>query len=324
MKLHNIAAILALVSSASHVAAFTPTLPSSIKPTGLGSPTQVCPADAAMSTTALAMAKKKTKKGGAKQRAKKKVQMEKKLGASGSTVKVTTTTAPQVVAKKQEDPEIALALKQKYEIVGRGMLETRLANEQQERVRREAEVALALKQKYEIVGRGMLETRLANEQQERVRREEEEKRQAAVQDALARQEEIKRKNVETAQRMFETRVILEQKSKAYKAKQQGEINQRALLAERLGRDARIKEAIRVREEHYAKRKAAIAEARRQPKAPEEERKLQEKYAAIENLSEKAFAIKLDLGIIELTPDPSDPNYDDTYDNEIVPDLVYLN
>lgn len=44
-------------------------------------------------------------------------------------------------------------------------------------------------------------------------------------------------------------------------------------------------------------------ARRQPKSPEEEDALKQKYASIEDLSERAYTILVDLGMVE----PSDPN-----------------
>merc|ERR1712127_117653 len=56
----------------------------------------------------------------------------------------------------------------------------------------------------------------------------------------------------------------------------------------------------------------IAKARKQPKSPEEEKKLAERYGSMP-LEERAFNILLDLGMVELTPDPDDPSYDDTLD-----------
>lgn len=281
MKLTNIiAAILALAALTSHVAAFapasfsvftglTPVLQSSVPviTTGISS------------STALAMAKKKGKKGSAQQKNKKKAKQARAMEDAGITATATATP------KTPEKADVAPKKEEK------------------------AKVPLAVQQKYEVVGRGMLEMRVANEQKERVRREE-----------VAKQQEIQRKNVEARQRLFAMRVILDQKSKAYKA----EIGQRALLAERLGRDARRKAVIRERKEQIAKREAAIAEARKQPKAPDVEKVLFEKYAAIENLSEKAFTIKVDLGMIQLTPDPDDPDYDSTYDDEYASGMVYLN
>ena len=339
MKITNIAAVLAFASSTSHVAAFAPAAPS--VSTGLTPVVEgLLPAATTgmSSSTALAMAKKKGKKGSAKQKNKKRAKMAREMEDAGTTVTVTPAevTPQKAVAalqkeekaevplavkavaapKKEEKQEVPLAVKQKYEVLGRGMLEMRDTSEQKERVRQEElakqeqiKAKQVLDKKYEVTGRGMLEMRLLNEQNERIRQEE-----------LARQEQIKRKNVEARQRLFEMRVILDKKSKAYKA----EISQRALLVERLGRDARIKAAIRERKEQIAKREAEIAEARKQPKPPDEEKRLFQKYAAIEDLSEKAFTIKVDLGMIQLTPDPDDPDYDSTYDNEYASGMFYLN
>lgn len=66
------------------------------------------------------------------------------------------------------------------------------------------------------------------------------------------------------------------------------------------------------------REEKIANARKQPKSPDEERKLSERYAAM-SLEERAFAILLDLGMIELSPDPDDPSYDSSQDDEFCPE-----
>jgi len=71
------------------------------------------------------------------------------------------------------------------------------------------------------------------------------------------------------------------------------------------------------------REELIAEARKQPKSPEEEKALQEKYGAIMNLGERAFQILLDLWMIELTPDPDSPDYDHSEDDEIAPENIVL-
>ena len=50
------------------------------------------------------------------------------------------------------------------------------------------------------------------------------------------------------------------------------------------------------------RKARIMEASKQPKSPEVEASLKEKYASIKSLEERVFTILLDLGMIEITGD----------------------
>jgi hypothetical protein len=44
---------------------------------------------------------------------------------------------------------------------------------------------------------------------------------------------------------------------------------------------------------------------------------EEKYLAIEDLSERAYQILIDLGMVEVTPDPDDPSYDRSKDDEYV-------
>jgi len=351
MKWNNAAIALVILSAAAdHAAAFVPTsglTKTTLQP--LHPSRLVSPASRAPKSTrnvVLAMAKQKKKKGGAEQKRKKKMKAVNTLERAGDApyeVKFTTApkdaavgkqpdvataeaipdnnivlaeTKPILVVPKEEIIEVPLAVKQKDEATRRSLLNTRLIDEQQERLRKQ----LAVKQQREVTKRNLLKTRLLNERQERLRKEEQ-----AKQDAIKLAQKQTRELLSRG--LLETRLAnekLERELKETDRKRQTEKKQRALLTERLGQDARIKEAIRLREESFAKRKAAIAEARRQPKTPEEEQKLKEKYAAIENLSQRAFAIKLDLGIIEITPDPSDPDYDPTYDDEIAPGIVFLN
>merc|ERR1712071_249315 len=69
---------------------------------------------------------------------------------------------------------------------------------------------------------------------------------------------------------------------------------------------------------------AILEARRQPKSEAEEKAIADRYAAMESWEERAFNILLDVGMIEQTPDPDDPEYDAEYDNELFEDQRYIN
>eukprot|EP00978_Attheya_sp_CCMP212_P006025 scaffold13570_cov37-Attheya_sp.AAC.1 len=57
------------------------------------------------------------------------------------------------------------------------------------------------------------------------------------------------------------------------------------------------------------REEQIALARQQPKSTEEEAELAIRYAAMSSLEERAYNILLDLGMIEVTCDPDDPDYD---------------
>jgi len=51
--------------------------------------------------------------------------------------------------------------------------------------------------------------------------------------------------------------------------------------------------------------------------------LAEKYAAYFDIGERAFAILLDLGMIQRTPDIDDPSYDHSYDDEFAPENNFL-
>lgn len=64
------------------------------------------------------------------------------------------------------------------------------------------------------------------------------------------------------------------------------------------------------------RQQAILEARRQPKSEAEEKVVADRYAAMDSWEERAFNILLDIGMVEKTPDPDDPDYDAEYDDDI--------
>jgi hypothetical protein len=69
-----------------------------------------------------------------------------------------------------------------------------------------------------------------------------------------------------------------------------------------------------------KRDPKIQQARKQPKSEEEEAMLQAKYSSMEP-GERAFAILLDLGMIEEHLDPDSPSYDSAFDNDLVPGMI---
>ena len=48
-----------------------------------------------------------------------------------------------------------------------------------------------------------------------------------------------------------------------------------------------------------------------------------KYDDIEDPGEKAFAILVDLGMVELHPDPDDPDYDHSDDDEYAPEGIWI-
>eukprot|EP00751_Fragilariopsis_kerguelensis_P043338 CAMPEP_0171024346 /NCGR_PEP_ID=MMETSP0736-20130129/32835_1 /TAXON_ID=186038 /ORGANISM="Fragilariopsis kerguelensis, Strain L26-C5" /LENGTH=422 /DNA_ID=CAMNT_0011464079 /DNA_START=312 /DNA_END=1582 /DNA_ORIENTATION=+ len=55
-------------------------------------------------------------------------------------------------------------------------------------------------------------------------------------------------------------------------------------------------------------------ARSQPKSPDEESKLADRYASM-SVEERAFAVLFDPGMIKKNKDPKDPSYDHTHDDE---------
>lgn len=57
-------------------------------------------------------------------------------------------------------------------------------------------------------------------------------------------------------------------------------------------------------------------ALRQPKSKDEESKLAEKYAKMDSLEDRAYAVLCDLGMIEEHKDPRDPSYDHSKDDEL--------
>lgn len=94
------------------------------------------------------------------------------------------------------------------------------------------------------------------------------------------------------------------------------MKQRSILQTRLQMETAERERIQAIIEGAAKRKAAIIEARSQPKSAEVEAELAARYGVMD-LEDRAFNILLDLGIIEASPDPSSPQYDDSKDDEPV-------
>ena len=97
-----------------------------------------------------------------------------------------------------------------------------------------------------------------------------------------------------------------------KKMKQVEMNQRSLLAARL----------RSMSDAYGKvvkendRKAAIVSARSQPKPVDIEKSLADRYAKMD-LSERAYNILKDLGMIDITPDVESPDYDHSNDQDFV-------
>ncbi len=85
------------------------------------------------------------------------------------------------------------------------------------------------------------------------------------------------------------------------------------MANRLEREAAIRAEIQAKLEAQAAKEAALAEARKQPKAPEVEEALAAKYGAMD-LETRAFNILVDLGMVDLSPEPEETENPD--DNAI--------
>ena len=103
---------------------------------------------------------------------------------------------------------------------------------------------------------------------------------------------------------------------AAKAKAEAEAAEAARLAEekRLAEEAAAKEAAEAEARELGYPSVAVMKARQQPKSAEEEAALASKYGAMD-LEERAFSILADLGMIDLNPDPEDPNRDTSKDDD---------
>ncbi|KAL7499918.1 hypothetical protein ACHAWT_008052 [Skeletonema menzelii] len=97
---------------------------------------------------------------------------------------------------------------------------------------------------------------------------------------------------------------------AAKAKAEAEAAEAARLAE----EAAAIEAAEAEARELGYPSVAVMQARKQPKSAEEESSLARKYGAMD-LEERAFTILADLGMIELNPDPEDPNRDTSKDDD---------
>jgi Caldesmon. len=137
------------------------------------------------------------------------------------------------------------------------------------------------------------EERLAAEEAARLKREEEE-RLATEEAARLKREEEERLAAEEAARLKreeEERLAAEE---AARLKREEE--------ERLA----VEEAARLKREE--EERLAVEEAAHNP---------EDKYLAIEDPSERAYQILIDLGMVQVTPDPDDPSYDSSKDDEYV-------
>eukprot|EP00577_Skeletonema_sp_RCC1716_P011596 CAMPEP_0113398824 /NCGR_PEP_ID=MMETSP0013_2-20120614/15191_1 /TAXON_ID=2843 ORGANISM="Skeletonema costatum, Strain 1716" /NCGR_SAMPLE_ID=MMETSP0013_2 /ASSEMBLY_ACC=CAM_ASM_000158 /LENGTH=432 /DNA_ID=CAMNT_0000283643 /DNA_START=109 /DNA_END=1407 /DNA_ORIENTATION=- /assembly_acc=CAM_ASM_000158 len=109
---------------------------------------------------------------------------------------------------------------------------------------------------------------------------------------------------------------LAEEAAAAKAKAEAEAAEAARLAEekRLAEEAAAAEALQAEVRELGYPSVAVMKARQQPKSAEEEAALASKYGAMD-LEERAFSILTDLGMIDLNPDPEDPNRDTSKDDD---------
>jgi cold shock CspA family protein len=109
---------------------------------------------------------------------------------------------------------------------------------------------------------------------------------------------------------------LAEEAAAAKAKAEAEAAEAARLAEekRLAEEAAAAEALEAEARELGYPSVAVMKARQQPKSAEEEAALASKYGAMD-LEERAFSILTDLGMIDLNPDPEDPNRDTSKDDD---------
>lgn len=75
------------------------------------------------------------------------------------------------------------------------------------------------------------------------------------------------------------------------------------------------EAASKEEEEDKPAEAKLEEAAEQPASPEDEEVTSERYGEMDP-EERAYNILVDLGMVDLTPDPDSPGYDDSQDDEI--------
>ncbi len=83
-----------------------------------------------------------------------------------------------------------------------------------------------------------------------------------------------------------------------------------------------REALEAKLAEMEAKREAIAKARMQPKLPEEEKAIADRYGEMD-LKERAFNILADLGLIELHDDPDSVSYDNSSDEELVPENVVV-
>ncbi len=132
-------------------------------------------------------------------------------------------------------------------------------------------------------------------------------------------EAFKTKYLEETSAMVGSKHKAKAEAEAAEAKAAAEAAEAARLAKeaeekRLVEEAAAKEAEEAQARDLGYPSVAVMKARQQPKSAEEEAALASKYGAMD-LEERAFSILADLGMIELNPDPDDPNRDTSKDDD---------
>ncbi|KAL9183757.1 hypothetical protein ACHAXT_004613 [Thalassiosira profunda] len=187
-----------------------------------------------------------------------------------------------------------------------------------QRARLDAQLKQAVKDKAAVAMRAKAEAE-AKAKREAVAKAKEEARAAEVK-AAEEKRVAEKAAAEAAEKAAEEAAAKAAAEEAARIAKEAEEKKR--LAEEAAAKAAAEEAARAAaaaEEDQAARdlgypSVAVMKARQQPKSAEEESALAAKYGAM-GLEEKAFTILADLGMIELNPDPNDPNRDTSKDDE---------
>lgn len=163
------------------------------------------------------------------------------------------------------------------------------------------------------------EERIAEEARKKV---EEKKRMEAEQKQKEAEEAAAKAEVEKEAAELKAK---EEEEAAAKAEQEAEAEKKAKEEEEAVAKAEAeKEAaeLKAKEEAAAKAKAEQEEAKIEEEVEEQEQAMEEApapkdYNTISDPGQRAFEILVDLGLVELTPDPNSPSYDSSKDNDFV-------
>ena len=82
----------------------------------------------------------------------------------------------------------------------------------------------------------------------------------------------------------------------------------------------VKQMMKQKQKQQQQTKATSSYVQK-PRNQKEEQRLSDKYASMD-LEERAFNILLDLGMISQSPDPTDPNYDSSSDDDFAAENIF--